>query len=1628
MKLLLRTRYLIALIALLCTNYLTAQVAGYNFSQSTSTYTPITGGTSHWSITSTTRPDDNVANSVAIGFGFVFGGTTFTTVGISNNGVISFSGTASTSYEGINGSDNNVIAPLGDDLSSGYRISCTRTTGSPTVTTTFSTAGVDVGDIVYGTGMPAGVTVVSKTANSFTLSANATSSGTGTLVFSGGGVRSQLLGTAPNRTFVIQYTDMSSFGTNSEALDFQVILYETTNVIQFVYGDCFYATIADDATVGLRGASAADFVSRTSASNFNTTTASTAIANIVAYGSTNTPPVSGLTFTWTPASCSPPSGLTPSAVTVSGATVSWTAASGATAYNWEVQPQGTPQGTPGAVASGTGLTATTVNVTGLSANTAYTFFIQSACGGPTSNYGSVSFTTPCNTFSSFPFNESFETTSTSVGCWSNSFVTGTFNWTYATGSNGVVTTAQQGTRNARFASQSGTNNPVTKFVSPVFDLTSLTAPQLKFWYAQPNWAGDQNTLGVYYRISPTDPWVLINDYTADVSAWTEVTIILPSPSATYQIAFEGRNNYGYANVIDNVTVEEAPSCLAPTGLFSLVLTTSDVGVGWNAVSGATQYIVEYREVGAGTWTSFAGNPVTTTNAGISGLNAANYEWQVMADCGAATSTFASSTFSTVPGYTCGLPFVANAFPFTHTTTTCGAGNDYGIQCSGLYGAGEDFVYQLDITTTGTYEITVSGPTTYTGWFLKDGSSCATPAACLANATSGSGTTATATYNFTVPGTYFLVVDHWPAPNCGAYTLTINPPTPAPGCSSNETATPNPSCSNQNLVFSWDAAPTATGYRISIGTTPGGTQIQNLLSVGNTLSYTFATPNINTTYYWTVTPFNLGGNATGCTEQSYTTGSVACHCIPAYTFGKTDGDLISNIAITGTTLSNNTGTAQVNPAYTYFTGQPNYTATLQAGTSYSVNVTVGTWGNQHIRAWIDYNDNGVFESTESIGSTVVAPGQANAGPFAPASFNITLSCSPPSGLHRMRVRTVWSTTAGFNTTIDPCATYGYGETEDYDVFITPAPACPAPFAMAASNVTFNSADLAWTAGCFETVWDVHVTTGAAPSGAANNPGLTATNLALSSLMPATTYNVYYRANCGPGSTSTWSSYSFTTLPAPPVNDDACGAIAFSRVETSRFGLGASTLTCSSILGSTTDATNDPVNGCGGTDSRAVWYQFTTPDCFTGGNLTGFNMKFSTRNAGTNYDSRIAIYASSDNTCNGTFTNLYCNDDSGVDGCVGSLSGLTSTIEATAGTTLEAGRTYWVRVSGFGAADAGNFELTISVEPNAPTLTNSTTNPTGVINASWTDVNAASYRLYWRPTGGSGYAIRTLSTTSFSTNAGAMLMPNTSYDFWVNNWCGATLATSFASPVATLSTAAPSAGCSVPVPVCGTSTPTTIMMNWPEVTGAVRIGVRYSFTGQAGYSQVSSLAYATTGGVSSFNFVGLQANMAYTFTFFVECDGRIFWSAPVTCSTGTALPRLAADVHSFEYDGTEFVDVRMTDFEYFAPAAGLPNHTVDVSTGKLLVTFDQEIASNEVRFTLTPNVTTDLSTLTIYTGKATDANINIFDMNGALVQTMSMGEVNNGQQVSLNTSKLAAGVYYVNLRTGNTTTTEKLVIVR
>ncbi len=120
-------------------------------------------------------------------------------------------------------------------------------------------------------------------------------------------------------------------------------------------------------------------------------------------------------------------------------------------------------------------------------------------------------------------------------------------------------------------------------------------------------------------------------------------------------------------------------------------------------------------------------------------------------------------------------------PYNDLGTTCSKLDNYPASvCGGFYGAGEDVVYEINVTTAGSYVFALSGTLTYTGFFVTD--DCPDVAlACTGYVTSSSGDPS-GLITFPIAGTYFLHIDTWPLPACTAYTLDI---TAAPAAPTND---------------------------------------------------------------------------------------------------------------------------------------------------------------------------------------------------------------------------------------------------------------------------------------------------------------------------------------------------------------------------------------------------------------------------------------------------------------------------------------------------------------------------------------------------------------------------------------------------------------------------------------------------------------------------------------------------------------------------------------------------------------------------------------------------------------------------------------------------------------------------
>jgi hypothetical protein len=441
----------------------------------------------------------------------------------------------------------------------------------------------------------------------------------------------------------------------------------------------------------------------------------------------------------------------------------------------------------------------------------------------------------------------------------------------------------------------------------------------------------------------------------------------------------------------------------------------------------------------------------------------------------------------------------------------------------------------------------------------------------------------------------------------------------------------------------------------------------------------------------------------------------CYCVPTATYGCADGDVIARVILN--TLDNNSGTgcpsdpdptdpsfnANVQgPGYSDYTSNTALTTTLLPSTTYNCTVFAGQY-SEHYTAWIDYNDDGVFDATERIGYTTTAvTGSGSVGVLgSSASFPISIACNPPAGVHRMRVRCVFGETSGLD--ILPCGNVNYGETEDYFITIAPAPTCPAPGLMTANTTTSTTAPLSWNMGCsVATNFDFEY----GPAGFTQGTGTLLLNQlvtvngttgldTLTGLTPNTAYSVYYRANCGAGDVSPWSvAANFTTQCAPislvnPGNAAACDSYILPAL---------TEFTPSNNTGLTLTYFNGP-NGSAGqitgpiTTTKTVYANGRAGSCSTDSVFTV-----------TIYNTPI-LTVTNPTICNGGSTTLWTTQGAAIDfvytlngNFIG--SGLTYVVSPVSTTT------YGISAVGLGGCISAEQQATVTV--NQPTTsTNSAT---------------------------------------------------------------------------------------------------------------------------------------------------------------------------------------------------------------------------------------------------------------------------------------------------------------------------------
>ena len=180
--------------------------------------------------------------------------------------------------------------------------------------------------------------------------------------------------------------------------------------------------------------------------------------------------------------------------------------------------------------------------------------------------------------------------------WTQEFVSGNTAWSVESKSDGLQwpATVVQGSKRAYLRNTTGeTQGYATRLVSKVVNLSPRVVyqPELSFWYANPKWTSDRDTLRVLYRTSENGQWKKMAEFSNGVAMWQKVNISLPEGGPTYQIAFEGKDNLGRGIVLDSILLRSAPECTVPHDLYIRNKGANRVNVSWTASFDASQFEV-----------------------------------------------------------------------------------------------------------------------------------------------------------------------------------------------------------------------------------------------------------------------------------------------------------------------------------------------------------------------------------------------------------------------------------------------------------------------------------------------------------------------------------------------------------------------------------------------------------------------------------------------------------------------------------------------------------------------------------------------------------------------------------------------------------------------------------------------------------------------------------------------------------------------------------------------------------------------------------------------------------------------------------------------------------------------------
>lgn len=250
-----------------------------------------------------------------------------------------------------------------------------------------------------------------------------------------------------------------------------------------------------------------------------------------------------------------------------------------------------------------------------------------------------------------------------------------------------------------------------------------------------------------------------------------------------------------------------------------------------------------------------------------------------------------------------------------------------------------------------------------------------------------------------------------------FTMT-NPCSDAPSAPGTTVVSANASCGGTPFTLSVANGATESGLSYQWQSSP--TNAGPWTTIAGAVSTTYTTPQAVSTWYRRGTLCIDSGE--GLYSTPLQVGGDGCFC--------TVGSLNENaIGITNVSFNTTNNSSANNNFYTNYTA---LSTTVNRNETYNLSVNVNTLGGtNYTAAWIDWNNNNIFEASEQVLLGNVTGGtNVNSGLVA----SVTIPTTALIGETVMRVRTKQSAE---NTMPQPCGAEANGETEDYAINIQPA---------------------------------------------------------------------------------------------------------------------------------------------------------------------------------------------------------------------------------------------------------------------------------------------------------------------------------------------------------------------------------------------------------------------------------------------------------------------------------------------------------------------------------------------------------------------------------------------------------------